>query len=90
MLSNKPGERALRWKRRVICSFNMAQVGFQFIGPAFLLVHLERGGCGRSFHCSGERLQRAETFSTFERLGYVDLMGGLMGGAGICNNQELE
>lgn len=31
-----------------------------------------------------------DTHSTFERLGYVDLMGGVTGGAGVYRNKPLE
>ncbi|MGC6417288.1 MAG: type IV pilin protein [Bradymonadia bacterium] len=69
------------------------KLGFSLSDPHFYWYTFESRGEGGGAHFTARangNLDCDETFSTFERLGYVDLMGGLMGGAGIYSNQELE
>ena len=69
------------------------KLGFSISDPHFYWYTFASKGEGAGAHFTARangNLDCDETFSTYERLGYVDLMGGLMGGAGVFTNNPLE
>ena len=69
------------------------KLGFAITDPHFYWYTFVSQGEGSGAHFTARangNLDCDSVYSTYERLGYVDLMGGLMGGAGVYSRSPLE
>ena len=69
------------------------KLGFAITDPHYYWYTFESEGEGSGARFTARangNLDCDDTYSTYERLGYVDLMGGLMGGSGVYSRYPIE